>query len=357
MEVDPRDAVDRGLVAGSFALDVSDRWGDTEAVADHRGRRVPRRDRQRQVVIDGYRRQARDISADAESRVAVLRGARPRADLVDCSLLVADGATKGHKWTYRNLDIALSLPRSRRRTASRCSVQSGLTLKKDPLLVAHPGETGLEAIKRAAGSAGVLVVSDGAGGIVITRAGTARAAPLVEKREHQGGEDHFDHDRPIPHVPDLVAATGHRRGIRRVAARPGHGHGRRRARTNRVLLIRPDKGYNAAAAQSGERTGRLASAPRARRPPASPYRAGAAERQALAGQHDHVGAGAQRSLGIDGDMLISQVEFTIGDGGASRSSPRASGRVHAGAAERGGGQRRVGAWKELAHGAKPEPVR
>jgi hypothetical protein len=222
------------------------------------------------------------------SRALSYEGRDRGADLVDCSVLVPDSGGKGHKWTYRNLDIAAFATAIAKPHGVKVLVQSGLLLSRDPLLTAHPGESGLEAIKRAAGSAGVLVVSDGDGGILITRAGTARAASLVEGENIMAGKVTYDAtDRFHSYLISSQPPGTDEASARPRACRPGHG--RRHARTNRVLVIRPDKGYNAAGRAAARGLG--SSHPRRARGHCH-HRAGldAAERQALAGQRDHARA-------------------------------------------------------------------
>lgn len=300
-------------LTGSFALDVSDRWGpaDPWPIAEGDACRV---EIGGEVVIDGYVDQ-RKMSASGTTRALSYSGRDRAADLVDCSVLVPDATTKGHKWTYRNLDIAKFARQIASPHGITVSVQPGLVLKPDPLLVAHPGETGFEAIKRAAGSAGVLVVSDGRGGILITQSGTTRATSLVEGENIKECEVDYDaKDRFYRYLissqpPGTDEANGEALRVQ------GQATDTDVARTNRVLLIRPDKGYTAAAAKRrADWEARIRAA-----------KAATATITVLGWRQTPGGAlwplnalthvRAPKLLGIDGTMLISQVDFTIGDGG------------------------------------------
>lgn len=341
-------------LTGSFALEVSDRWGpdDPWPVVEGDACRVEINDASRvgpaEVVVNGFV-DKRSISADATTRALTYSGRDRAEDVVDCSVLVPDASTKGHKWTYRNLDIAKFAQAIAAQHGIKVTVQSGLTLKKDPLLVAHPGESGFEAIKRAAGSAGVLVVSDGDGGIVITRTGTARATSLIEGVNIKSATADFDaSDRFHRYLissqpPGSDDANGE---ATRVQAEATDADVRR---VNRVLLIRPEKGYdNAGARRRADWEARIRAAKSAtavitvqgwRQPNGQLWPVNAITR---------VDAG--RMIGIVGDMLISQVDFTVGEGGTTTQlhivrpdafTPEPQTAIVSG----------EGAWKELAKGA------
>lgn len=300
-------------LAGSFSLDVSDRWGgqdDPWPIVEGDACRV---EIDAQTVLDGYV-DNRKLKGSGTTRSLSYDGRDRAADLVDCSMLVADASTKGNKWTYRNVDIAQFAAAIAAPHGIKVSVQAGLVLKKDPLLVAHPGETGFEAIKRAAGSAGVLVVSDGAGGILITRAGTTRAEPLIEGgniKEYEAeydSKDRFHRYLISSQPPGTDDASGEATRVQAEATDIDV------LRTNRVLLIRPDKGMDAAEA-------------RRRADWEARHRAATSVSISITvlGWKQSNGAlwqpnaltrvRAPTLLGVDGDLLISQVEYTIGDGG------------------------------------------
>jgi prophage tail gpP-like protein len=157
----------------------------------------------------------------------------------------------------------------------------------------------------------VLVVSDGAGGILITRAGTPRARPARRGRQHQGGEIEYDAtDRFYRYLvssqpPGTDEASGEACACRREAIDADV------RRTNRVLVIRPDKGMDAAGAPARGLGGA---------DPRGEVGSGTITVQGLAaadGKLWPVNAItrviAPRLIGIDGDMLISQVEYTVDD--------------------------------------------
>lgn len=338
-----------GLV-GSFSLDVSDRWGpdDPWPIVEGDACQVLIDD---EVVISGYI-DKRKLRASKDSRVLTYTGRDAAQDLVDCSLLVPDTSTNGHKWTYRNIDIAQFVTAVASPHGIRVSVQPGLALKKDPLLVAHPGETGFEAVKRAAGSASVLVVSDGRGGILITgpaALGSPLADSLVEGVNILEAE--IDYDATDRFARYLISSQppGSDEAFGETVRVQAEATDADVARKNRVLLIRPEKGYDTAGAKrraDWEARIRAAKA--------------ATAIVTVQGWRQHGGAlwsvntrtnvSAPRMIGVDGVMLISQVEFSIGEGGRTTQlhvvrpdafTPEPQ------VAEVSG----EGAWKELAKGA------
>lgn len=306
-------------LSGKFSLEVSDRWGGLAqpwpivpedscvvAIGDD-------------VVIDGFVDSA-DLSMAAGSRSLSYTGKDRAAALVENSMSVEGASVKGKKWTYRNIDIAQFARAIAEPFGVSVSVQSGLELSKAPLLVAHPGETGFEAIKRAAGSVGVMIVADNAGGIVITRAGTDRAAPLIEGDNIEtisvarDFSDRFYSYLISTQIPGTDEASGE---ATRVQAEANDLGVRRR---ERVTIIRPDKGYNTEDAQR-----RADWEARTRAARSETVNVGVVGWRQPSGKLWPVNARTfvnAPSAGVVGDMLISQVERTIGEGGGQLTKLR-----------------------------------
>lgn len=291
-------------LAGSFALDVSDRWGEEmwaileEDACEVRIDGTP--------VISGYV-DKRSISAAAGARTLSYSGRDRAAALVDSSVQLS-------RWTFRNVNVADFAAAIAKPFGVPVSVQPGLVLPKVPKLVISPGDTAYEAIKRAAGDDGVMIASDGRGGIVLTRAGGARAAALIEGQNIlSAGVEYDGADRYHRYVIATQAAgTDDAAGNATRVQAEAIDEGVRRA--DRVLLIRPDKGYNVETA-------------RRRADWEARIRAARAETVTVAVQGWKQPSGmlwdvnlttrvaASRLLGVEGDMLISQVEFSLGDQG------------------------------------------
>lgn len=308
-------------LAGSFALEVADRWAwqnEIWPIQEEDACRVEMVDRESgrtQPVIDGFIDE-RDLSLTDKALSLSYSGRDKAAALVDCSMTVEGASVTGHKWTYRNVDIEQFAREIADQFDIRVSVQPGLVLKKDPLLVAHPGESGFEAIKRAAGSAGVLVVSDGSGGIVITRAGTARASALIQGFNVQAaavkydGKDRYRRYLISSQIPGTDDAYGDATSVLAEAQDLGV------KRTDRILVIRPEKAMNAAdAKRRGDWEARIRAAKAATvtvtvKGWTQPHSNELWPLNALTWVQ-------VPRIGIDGDLLISQVEFTIGPDGQS----------------------------------------
>lgn len=290
-------------IAGSFALDVSDRWGKGAPwpiVEEDECRVVI----EGETVIHGYV-DKRDKSGSSTTRALSYTGSDRAAALVAVSAILP-------KWTYYNVSVPDFIATIARPLGISVSVQSGLVLPKVRKLVVSPGDTVYEAIKRAAGDDGVLLVSDGAGGISITRAGKERATPLIEGSNILTAAVSYDAtDRYYRYViATQTAATDQASGNATRVLAEAIDEGVRRK--DRVLLIRPDKGYSIADA-------------RRRADWEARIRAARAETVTITLQGWKQPNGrlwplnaitrvvAPKLIGVDGDMLISQVEHSIGE--------------------------------------------
>jgi prophage tail gpP-like protein len=330
-------------LAGSFALDVSDRWGELAEpwpIAEEDACRV---EIAGTTVIDGYI-DKRSQSGTATARTLSYTGRDRAAALVDCSAVLST-------WTYYNVNVADFAAKLAAPFEIGVTVQAGLTLPRVPKLAISPGDSAYEAIKRAAGDDGVLIVSDGAGGILLTRAGTERAAPLVEGSnilsasvEYDGAE-RFRRYVIATQIAGTDEAAGDATRIQAEATDLGV------RRTDRVLLIRPDKGYSVADARRRADWEARIRAARAETATISVLGWTQPDGQLWA-PNTLARVRAPRMIGVDGELLISQVEYSIGDGGqvtqlrlvrpdAFTPEPEATVKPSDGA----------GGWKELAGGA------
>lgn len=160
-------------LCGSFDLSVSDRWPGQalrwpileedacEVAVDG------------QVVITGWV-DRRSISLSAEEHGITVAGRDRAGALVDCSAVLST-------WEYLNANVVQLARELCRPFGIPVSVQAGLAPRPVAKLTIDPGDSAFDALERAARLAGVLAVSDGRGGILLTRAGAARAATsLVE---------------------------------------------------------------------------------------------------------------------------------------------------------------------------------
>lgn len=157
--------------AGGFALGVSERWSGQ---ADDRA--IPAGSRcelqlDGETVITGYVDSVR-MHMDAGRHSVEVAGRDATGDLVDCSAVRKAGQWRGLR--IEQIAAELAEPFG---VSVLADVGTGKPLASFAL---QEGETAFEAIERAARIRGLLLVSDGEGGLVITRAGSSRiATPLV----------------------------------------------------------------------------------------------------------------------------------------------------------------------------------
>ncbi|HVJ29759.1 MAG TPA: hypothetical protein VNA66_05560 [Gammaproteobacteria bacterium] len=330
-------------IAGSFALDVSDRWDgeqDPWPIAEEDSCRV---EIDGEAVIDGYV-DARDHSASESTRALSYTGRDRAAALVDNSLVLK-------QWTYRNvtlLELATALAKP---WNVKVSAQAGLTLKKRGKVVIDPGDTAFEVLAREAAEDGVMLVSDGAGGVLITQSGTARATSLVERHNIKAASVKYDGASRYHRYVVTAQAAGSDEAAGNATRIQAEAIDEGVRRTDRVLLIRPDKGYSAADAKrraDWEARHRAASAETVlvtvldwKQSNGSLWPLNALTR-----------VRAPRLIGVDGDLAISQVDHTISEGGQITQlrlvrpdafTPEPKGTVKSSAKSEGG-------WKELKEG-------
>lgn len=290
-------------IAGQFALDVSDRWDGRNApwpIAEEDPCRV---EIDGTTVIDGYV-DTRTPSGSSSSRALAYAGRDRAGALVDNSAVLS-------KWSYKNVNVADFVATLAKPFGVRVSLQPGLVLPNVPKLVVDPGATVYEAIKRAAGDDGVLLVSDGAGGIMITRTGTRRAEPLIEGRNILSASAPYDATNRYYRYVILAQSAGTDTASGNATRIMAEAFDEGVRRRERVLLIRPDKGYSVADA-------------RRRVDWEARIRAARAETVTITVQGWKQSDGslwplnaitrvvAPKLVGVDGDMVITQVVHLIG---------------------------------------------
>lgn len=328
--------------SGSFSLGVSDRWGgqgEPWAIAEEDACRV---EIDGVTVIDGYV-EGRAISVRGTERSLSFRGRDRCAVLVDCSANLS-------KWTFRGATVLEVARKIAEPFGIDVSLQPGLALPAAPRkFVVSPGEDAFGAIERAARQAGVLAVSDGAGGLVLTRAGSARATPLVEGDNIKAASvdyeatERFSRYVVVTQVGGTDNASGSATRVRAAATDEAV------RRAERVMLIRPEAGVTTDYA-------------RRRADWEARIRAARAETVTIEvlGWKQPTGAlwpvnalarVTAPSIGVSGDMLISQVAYSISEAGEvtqlSLVRPDAFTPEPEAAVVKASG----GRWKELAGGA------
>jgi prophage tail gpP-like protein len=168
--------VTRGIeaVAGSFELSVSDRWG-----VEDKPRPIFEED-ECSVAIDGVPVitgyvDTRAMEYDGRSHSFAVEGRDKTGDLVDCDALL-------DKWEFRNVPVLTLAKKVAEPYGIDVTLQAGVIPPKPPAkFTVDPGDSAFEVIERSCRLAALLPVSDGLGGLVLTRAGSGRAVTaLVE---------------------------------------------------------------------------------------------------------------------------------------------------------------------------------
>ena len=168
--------ISRGIeqIAGGFEVSVSEIWPTQDPARDLvkiKPGDACALEVDGTTVITGFVDEVR-ISHDATSHQVSIAGRDATGDLVDCSAILA-GGTQFNNQTMENIAKALCKPFG---IEVRAETDTGDRLSSFGI---NHAETVFSCLQRLAADRGVLLISDGAGSLVITRAGTERAAPLV----------------------------------------------------------------------------------------------------------------------------------------------------------------------------------
>lgn len=175
----------RGIeqAAGSFRVGYTDRWdGQTTARPIEAGARVQVQ-MDGETVITGHVDRTQ-IAFGPETHSLTVEGRDAAGDLIDASAVHASG-----QWLNASLE----------RIASDLALPFGVEVKTDtdtgePFMAfaLQDGETAHEAIERLARMRGLLTLSDGRGGVALTRAGRESAGALIEGENILSGRAEVD---------------------------------------------------------------------------------------------------------------------------------------------------------------------
>lgn len=297
-------------VSGAFELAISDRWeGQAEPwpIVEGDECRVEIGDDERgwQQVIDGHvwtRRQR--ISAGEVSYT--VSGKDRTAALVKCSAVL-------ERWSFRRATVLEIARKVCEPFGIPVKVQPGIELVPQPKIAVTPGDSAWSVVERAAKAAGVLVVSDAAGGLLITRAGAGRAAPIVQGQNLLDCECAFSLEERFhryivaTQTAGTDTAAGEATRVRAEAIDEGV------RLTDHVLIVRPDRGLTAEHAVARVDWEARVRAARSESPAASVEGWRQPDGQLWpVNARTHLTAPA---AGVDGDLLISQVEYSLGSDG------------------------------------------
>lgn len=161
-------------MSGSFEMSVSERWhGQREPWPIVQGDEcVVRLGDER--IITGYV-DVRSMALSANDHSFTVAGRDRAADLIDCSAVL-------DAWEFTGVGVLEIAQRVASPFGIAVSLAENVLAPPIPRrIVINPGETAYDVIDRACRLSGLFAVSDGAGNILLTRAGAAMTAtPLVE---------------------------------------------------------------------------------------------------------------------------------------------------------------------------------
>jgi prophage tail gpP-like protein len=261
--------VTRGIeaIAGSFDLAVSERWdGQAEPwpILEEDDCVVTIGDALRTAIITGSV-DVRSQAFAAATHAFRVTGRDRTGALVDCSAVLGRyefskiGVLELCQQLAKPFDITVTLQDGVDDTAISTTGQAraggapssvGSAGKSSSLkigspiarLTINPGDSAFEVIDRACRLVGVLPVSDGAGGLILTRTGGTRATTVLAEGENILAADvTFDASRRYRRyiVDGQATGTNEHFGTPAAAVR-GEGLDLQVRRASRVLLIRPD---------------------------------------------------------------------------------------------------------------------
>lgn len=169
--------IERGIeqIAGTFELSVTDRWVEQSALRQINPGQSCQVMIDQAVVITGYV----DTVApqyDKQQHTITVSGRDKTGDLVDCSAIHKSGS-----WSGRRLDqIAADLCQPFGIKVLRATDMGGAVL----VSAIEESESVFEFLERAARMKAVLLVSDGLGNLVLTRAGSGAPVAMLTEGEN-----------------------------------------------------------------------------------------------------------------------------------------------------------------------------
>ncbi len=299
--------VTRGIeaVAGSFDLSVSERWANQNspwAIVEEDECKINLHD---SVVLTGYV-DARRIAISADDHSLTVAGRDRTGDLVDCSAVL-------DKWEFRNVQLKALVEKVCAPFGIPVTLQSGITIPAIAKVSIDPGDSAFDVIDRVCRIAGVLPVADGVGGLLLTRVGTDRATTaLVEGENILSATADFDASGRFRHYFVL----GQHRGTDDVsgasaASIKGFAEDETVSRVARSLVVRPEGNVNQAQAKTRAQWEMKVRAGRAGA--VSVTVVGWTQGNGTLWPINALVPVKSTSLGIDGDLLITQAVYAVDD--------------------------------------------
>lgn len=302
--------VTRGIesISGGFELSVSDRWEAGSAPWPIYEWDECKLSLAGQTVITGYV-DRRSVSYGAGEHSLSVSGRDKAGQLVDCSY-------RGPPWEWLATPVLTVAQRVAAQQAVSVSLQPGLSPGAPPAKIsADPGDSCHNVIEKLCRKAGILAVSDGAGAVVLMRPGSTRATTeLVEGENILAASGDFDGSQRFWSYVVLGQHQGTDQlfGATAAAVR-GDATDLAVRLAARTLLIRPEGNVTT---ESARRRAEWEATVRAARGDAvSVTVQGWTMASGVLWPVNALVRVRSPSIGVDGDMLIAQCTYSVGEDG------------------------------------------
>lgn len=296
-------------ISGSFSLGVSERWTNQEQawpIAEGDSCQVLIGS---QPVITGTI-DTRRASYDVNDHSVEVTGRDAAGALVDCAVYLERAGGKP-TWEFRQIAILAFAEKICAQFGIPVTLQSGLVPPTIAKMSIDPGDSAFNAIEHACRLAGVLPISDGNGGIVLTQSATSRCTTALEEGVNiLAARAEFDHASRF----HRYICLGQRRGGdseygETVAAVKGEATDETVTRTERILIVRPEGNVTTELAQRRARW--EASVRAARAGVVTVTVQGWTQSSGALWPVNSTVRIKSPTLGVDGTMLITQVTNTL----------------------------------------------
>lgn len=298
-------------LSGTFELGVSERWAD-------QGKPWPINEGdQCSVVVAGKTLitgwvDTRSPSFSADDHTISVSGRDATGDLVDCSALLSS-------WEFSDTHVLALAEKLCSPFGVRVSLQAGISLPSIALPKKYsidPGDTVASALENLCRVAGLLAISDGAGGVRLVRAGRERATTaLVEGENILAGSAKFSHADRFGTYRVMGSHKGRNDLSGPQAAGVRGNASDLNVRAARVHVVRPEG--NVTPAQAKARAEWEASVRAARGDSASVTVAGWTQGDGSLWTPNTIARIKSPRLTLDGDALIAGVTFNASTSGTT----------------------------------------
>jgi len=292
-------------IAGTFELSVSDRWdasvnpwaireGDACAIQVNG-----------ETLLTGFV-DSRKISFSQNAKDIALDGRDRAGDLVDCSAVL-------HTWEFSDVSPLALATKLCAPFGVAVQLQDGLVESRVTVIKKHsidPGDTVQGALENLCRVAGLLPVSDGRGGLLLTRSGAGKCVtPLEQGKNVKSASATYDVSGRFGEYLVLGSHKGRDDNYGATAAGVRGSARDAAVRASRIHVVRPEGNVTQATAKT---RALWEAAVRAARSETVTVRVqGWTQADGSLWPLNHVARVKLPALGADGDMLISALTFTL----------------------------------------------